>query len=439
MKKATWLLGIFAISALLLVAALLVYAEVPTFASAADPPLRLVDSPRSVAVVRAASPVACAQSDPPSADVILETAISAMDALDTWHFETWLDMIVSYRSIAFETPLIFVGDFQSPDRLEGTASVQLLGITLERDAVLFARTLDAADPATGPAMGSVLSLLDFARFDMADIQDLELVGEEDLEGTRVYHLAGRLPTQKRQSESGKQQYTFEGELRFDLWIGVDDRLPRQAVIGADLATTGPAEGSINVAGSATWSNFGQPLAAGAASTSTSVGTACSAFGEGFVAYNDPARAISFCYPAGWVVDDLVGTSGFYAVSPTGTGSGRPLPKSMVVIYPPQVVAGFGHWLVGSVEIFARPALHFYPWVREAIQPGSMGGFVLNHVAILEIAQWILADGPLFGGLAGTQYPGAKAVSLGGAVDNDLYGPTVEAVINSVVVGAGTQR
>ncbi len=151
-------------------------------------------------------------------------------------------------------------------------------------------------------------------------------------------------------------------------------------------------------------------------------------------FYDAARATSFCYPGGWVVDDLVDGCGFYAVTPTGVGYGKEVPKTLVSIFPPATVGSYGTWTAGVVEVFGQPSMCFYGWVKDTLQPGNEGGFVLNFQTIARIAAWLLADGPLYSGLTGTQYPGAKAISLGGAIDGNANGPTVEAIIDSVVVG-----
>jgi hypothetical protein len=125
------------------------------------------------------------------------------------------------------------------------------------------------------------------------------------------------------------------------------------------------------------------------------------------------------------------------VTPTGVGYGKEIPKTLVAIFPSPTLSSYGGWTAGVVEVFGQPSMCFYQWAKHTLQPGNEGGFVLNFQTIARIAAWLLADGPLYSGLTGTQYPGAKAVSLGGAIDGIANGSTVEAIIDSVVVGKDT--
>jgi len=441
MKLVIRLIGIIAIVALLLVAGLVVSAKMrmPAFVPGEPPVLPAHAQDGQAIASRLAS--APAVQEAPSADSILEGALEALSGLDSWHLEMAMDVAAHFRSLNVEFPAAYRADFKAPDRLEGTASVQLLGIVLEKDTILVANTLTITDPEIGVAAGSAFSLLAFGGFDLSDFQDLEFVGEETLDDIPVYHLKGTLPTGKVQTGPGDAGYAFEGKVQFEVWIGVADSLPRQGVAEGKLATWGPAEGTIQVVGSATFSDFGQPVVAESSGEGPALGdAACSGAGEGFVAYSDQARDTSFCYPADWVVDDLVEGCGFYAVSPAGVGQGRPLPKSLVLIYPPETVSGFGDWTVGAVEVIARPSVCFYPWLRQVLKAeGTSGAFLLNPETVAEIAGWILSDSPLVGSLTGNTAQDKKAVSIGGMTDGDVYGATVEAIIGSVIVGEPLSR
>ena len=362
-------------------------------------------------------------------------AFEALDSLDGWHTELWLDVVASFRTIAFDAPLIYSGDYRAPGRMEGTTAVRLLDtVTLERDTIIKCNTIDGTDTETGPKKCSVFALLEFGNFQVSDVKDLTLVGVEDLDGTEVYHLTGILTTKNAQDLPGSPAYEYVGELQFDMWIGPEDLLTRVVTLDGELETKGWIEGTILLSGTTTFSEFGQPWSAEAAQEI--IDPSCPAAGEGFVPFYDDATAIQFCYPDGWVVDDLVDRCGFYAVTPTGVGYGKEVPKTLVSIFPPATVGSYGNWTAGVVEVFGQPSMCFYQWVKHTLQPGNEGGFVLNFPTIARIAAWLLADGPLYSGLTGTQYPGAKAVSLGGAIDGITGGPTVEAIIDSVVVGEG---
>jgi hypothetical protein len=442
MRKVTWLIGIFAIAALLAMLAFVALAQGASLASALGEPQRWLSRlPRQAEALHAAAaaqaaPAVALLEESPAAEDILANALAELEGLDAWHVEMWMDMIASFRTIALDAPIFYSGDYQAPDRMVGKMGIRLLGITLERDTVFKCNTVDGTDAATGPKKCSVFALLDFARFQISDIEDLALVGVEDLDGTQVYHLTGALTTHNTQALTRASPYAYAGELMFDLWVGVDDSLPRTMMVEGELNMTGSAQGTLTLSGGGAWSDFGEPWSeADAAAAEEIVETACNAVGEGFVSFYDPAGAISFCHPDGWVVDDLVDSCGFYAVSPTGVGHGKQVPKTLVSISPPTTVASWGNWSAGAVEVVGQPALCFYGWVRDTLQPGNTGGFVFNLDTVTRIGAWLLSDGPLYSGLTGTEYPGTKAVSLGGTTDGNTNGPTVETIIDSVQVGA----
>jgi hypothetical protein len=437
MKRIISLIGIVAVVALVAMTGFAALAQGPSVASApGGTSLWSSGPPRRAAAAQAALPVARVETTAPPAEEVFENALAALEGLDAWHTDLWLDVVVSFRSIAFDAPLIYSGNYEAPGRMVGTTATRLLDtITIERDTIFKCNTIDGIDPETGPKKCSVFKLLEFGGFQISDIKDLELVGIEDLDGTEVYHLAGTLVTENAQDLAEAPPYAYVGELHFDMWIGVEDNLTRVVTLDGNLDVVGWIEGTIELSGTTTFTDYGGPWsAADAEAAQELIDPSCAAAGEGFVAFYDPAHATRFCYPGGWVVDNLVDGCGFYAVTPTGVGHGKEVPKTLVSVFPPATVSSYGHWTAGVVEVFGQPSMCFYDWVKATLQPGNDGGFVLNFQTIARIAAWILADGPLYSGLTGTHYPGAKAVSLGGAIDGNTNGPTVEAIIDSVVVG-----
>jgi hypothetical protein len=440
-RKVLWFVGITIVVALSFAFALAVYARVSTSGPLPDGSQLVraqAANPRAVSDLPAIAPAAAsprlAETPPPAPDVILQNALIALAGLNSWHVELGMDVIGSFRSVAVEAPVSYSGDFNAPDRLEGTVSVQLMGLVLEKDTVFLANTRQEGDDAS-VSVGSLFSLLSFGRFEISDIQNMELVGEETLAGTQVYHLKGELAADKNPSGLAHQSYGFQGGLRFDAWIGVADSLPRQVMADGQVTMEGAAEGTLQIGASVNLSEFGQAAAITPATPSLAPEDAgCAEVGEGFVAYRDEAQGIRFCYPAGWVVNNLVTEHGFIALSPEGVGDGRPLPKSLLVIYPPASVSGFGNWRVGAVEAVARPAVAFYNWIRQSVQPGDTSGkLVLNFQTITRIGQWVLSDGQLVAGLTGSEYSSQRALSLGGTVQGDSQGSIVEAILSSVAV------
>ena len=145
---------------------------------------------------------------------------------------------------------------------------------------------------------------------------------------------------------------------FEIWTGVDDALPRQVMFGGEMVviglTGGAAETTWQVAGVATLSDFGRPIAAAAVETvQVETGEARCGTGSRFVEFADQDRAIGFCYPAGSVVDDTVDACGPFVVSPQGVALGNELPDSVVLVYPDEQVGKFLGSASGAVEMAGR--------------------------------------------------------------------------------------
>ncbi|MGD9047077.1 MAG: hypothetical protein PVF77_03420, partial [Anaerolineae bacterium] len=117
--------------------------------------------------------------------------------------------------------------------------------------------------------------------------------------------------------------------------------------------------------------------------------------------------------------------GLFGVSTTGLGGGRSIPASMVLIYPNETVTRFGSSAAGAAEVTGRTAVCFFRVVL---------GSVLSGNAIIDLTPHQRATAPIIGTITGIQESDAKGVSLSLHSNTELYGPTVEAITNSIEVG-----
>lgn len=389
-----------------------------------------------------ATPLPTAEIPPPPAQIILQNALDALAGLDSWHLEVDIPLIAKFRGLSIEVPVQYIGDFGAPGRMEGELSLQLLGLMVKRDLVLEARTMVISDEAGGgrrvsqrPA--SILYMMGIVGFQPGEMQNVEVVGTEMLDGVEVYHLTGRVPVEGLEFAREGMNVVLEGELQFDVWTGVDDALPRQGMIGGELDATGGAQATLQVVGLATLSDFGVPAMASEPETVLvdTDGARCGVGGR-YVEYVDEERAISFCYPTDSVVDDVVDSCSPFVVSPEGVALGNEIPGSMVLVYPDEMVQKFGGSAAGAVEITGRTTLCALRFMVSAVI--GDGRSLVELYQATPTPTPTPAPGkkvqPLVIQFTGIQHGEAHAVSISYVVDEGKYGAAVGAVTGSIVAG-----
>ena len=445
MQKVTHLTGTLTVLALLLMMGLgacsgasALLAPTPTpVPPPTSTPIPPTDTPVPPTATVIDMPEAGQATPPLSAQSILAASREAMEGTGSWHVDMNGGMTMSYKGLTMDIPVAYAGDFSAPDRLEGRLSMNILWNKLERDTVLISRVLVAPEPGTGETVSSVqpvplVSLLDFVEFEPADIPNLELVGEETLDGIPVYHLKGGVSAVEMEIVQLGSKFTLQGEVVLDILIGADDFLPRLASADGSLAVSGGAEGTLYVAVTAMFTEYGSGQAAEAPAyvVPAADDLSCGAQDNGFVPFADEEEATKFCYPADWVVDDAMDQCGLFGVSTTGLGGGRSIPASMVLIYPNETVTRFGSSAAGAAEVTGRTVVCFFRVVL---------GSLLSGNAIIDLTPHQRATAPIIGTITGIQDGDAKGVSLSLHSNPELYGPTVEAITYSVEVGNQTDQ
>ena len=253
--------------------------RMPWAAAPTDTPLPQAPAPTPTPVPPTATPKP--ESNPPDptptpvvqhppAQIILQTSLDALAAIDAWHLEVEMPLIAKFRGLSIEVPARYAGDYRAHGRMEGEFSMQLLGLMVEKDLILESHSMGMSDQAGGGRRISrkptnIITMMQTLGFKPADIEGLEVVGTETLDGVEVYHLTGRVPVEDIQLAQDGAEVALEGELQFDIWTGVDDALPRQVMVGGEMDVTGlagaVAEATLQVVGVATLSDFGVPAMA----------------------------------------------------------------------------------------------------------------------------------------------------------------------------------
>ena len=136
------------------------------------------------------------------------------------------------------------GDYQSPDRTRLSISLTFRGNDFVADYITIANETYIQVPGTDISQVSDswdgLDLRETLRFDPDSMENLVLIGEEDLDGEKVYHLKGSLA-----SDAEGLLNSVPGSLVMvipiggvlvgaEFWIGVEDFLVRRTIQNIDI-------------------------------------------------------------------------------------------------------------------------------------------------------------------------------------------------------------
>jgi hypothetical protein len=184
--------------------------------------------------------------DPPSAEEIVDSAAAAWDETETAHFTLEVegtafldsDQTISLRSAE--------GDAARPDAVEADAKISAGFLTVDIGLVFIGDEAFMTDLITGnwgpaPDGFSYNPAVLFSDTEglgpvLREMQDVALVGEEDVDGTSAYHLRG---TVSEDLISALTAGTINGDpIDVDLWFATDDYRALQLVLG----TPADAEG-----------------------------------------------------------------------------------------------------------------------------------------------------------------------------------------------------
>ncbi|HEY42968.1 MAG TPA: LppX_LprAFG lipoprotein [Anaerolineae bacterium] len=215
------------------------------------------------AVDPTATPTVPPSPTPLSATAILENSIAAMEELESYHFEMVMQMTFDSQGTTMEVPMTFIGDFKMPDRLRGEMTMEMFGSTIETEVIIIGETSYVKDPSSGEWQISSESATPFTpedfigldQDDLADIENLLLLGEEDLDGVSAYHMTGKLPAEVLRAVLGEA----EGDVKLAYWIGIEDGWMRQVDIEMKLFEEGGDPEEINATISLKFSEFNKEI------------------------------------------------------------------------------------------------------------------------------------------------------------------------------------
>lgn len=156
-----------------------------------------------------------------------------MTEVESFRFELESTVSTSTDDSDVGLPISFTGDYQAPDRIRGRLSLSLGFFSIDMEAIAIGDTTYITNLESGE--WEVSSDLGFGVPNPAELavpggvalEGLTLVGEEDLDGSRVYHLKGAPP-------AGIFGETSD-DADADFWIGVDDLRIRQITAKGEVS------------------------------------------------------------------------------------------------------------------------------------------------------------------------------------------------------------
>lgn len=186
----------------------------------------------------------------PSPQSLLQEVLAKMTTQDSFHIEGDMQVQALVEGLDQEISMSYsvVGDFQAPDRTRAAMVGDMMGIAIEAEYMVIRDEMLVLNQETGEWDTYDMSLLpfsfeDFFGIEPAEIEQLQLVGEETLDGVQVYHLKGQvLPGAISEMAfggfAGGGEVEYEGGGEVEYWIGVEDHLPRQVSTRMEVTGSG---------------------------------------------------------------------------------------------------------------------------------------------------------------------------------------------------------
>ena len=222
---------------------------------------------------------------PLTVEALVEATYAAMGALESAHIEGRITMTA--RDTGEEEGTVemsMVGDYQAPDRARLSVSLTMEGNDFEADYTTIANETYIRFPGIDiwqvSDSSDGLDLRETLRFDPDGMENLVLIGEEELDGEKVYHLRGFLA-----SDAGGLLNSVPGALvgmtplgevvvEVEFWIGVGDFLVRRTIQNIDIElSSGIGEGGeLNLELDMRLSDYGGPVDIQAPDVESTFGT-----------------------------------------------------------------------------------------------------------------------------------------------------------------------
>jgi hypothetical protein len=202
---------------------------------------------------------------PLTAQEILEASQDALEAAGTYHFDLngGVTVDVPSQGIQLDMPMVFRGDIQSPDRMQGSLTMTVMGTTVETEVIAIGDQAWAKDPTTdqwiaSPQAGAPVGPNQFTDLSETELAGMTIVGEETLDDEPVVHLTGMVDEELDMgAELGG---AIPLSLVADYWVAKESNLPLKAtMVGTVPVTQESLEMTVGMSMTIEFSAFGEPV------------------------------------------------------------------------------------------------------------------------------------------------------------------------------------
>lgn len=189
--------------------------------------------------------VACGEPEKLTPEQVIEKAVPAIQAANSFHFTLETGKLQKPPSGLFITKAD--GDVVKPDKLTGNVNALYSGLPISVKVLVDGKSQYWTDPASGkwgpvPAFFNVASFFDPSKGVadiLANVKGMAADGTENVGGADSYRLKGMVPTTALKSLS--QEVTATGDLTTTLWIGAGDFLMRKVSLQGPIISGEPAD------------------------------------------------------------------------------------------------------------------------------------------------------------------------------------------------------
>ena len=221
---------------------------------------------------------------PVSVEALGEATAASMRALESAHIEGHITMTARVTGEEGTVEMSMLGDYQAPDRTRLSVSLTMEGNDFQADYTTIANEtyiqVQGTDVWQVSDSSDGLDLRETLRFDPEGVENLVLIGEEELDGEKVYHLRGFLAGDAggllNSAPGALVWMTPLGEVvvEVELWIGIGDFLVRRTVqyIDIELSSDITEGGELNLKLDMRLSDYGDPVDIQAPDVESALGT-----------------------------------------------------------------------------------------------------------------------------------------------------------------------
>jgi len=215
--------------------------------------------------VPTSTPLPTPTPKPLTAQEILKAAQDALEAAGTYHFDMNAVAAVDVPSLGMQLdmPMLFAGDVQAPDQMQGSLTMTVLSTTMTTEMIVIGSEAWATDPTTGQWVaraesGAPVGPQQFTDLSESELAGMTLVGEETLDGEQVFHVTGTVDEELDLGAGlgGPMQLSLVA----DYWIAKESSLPVKASMEGSMPITQEGlEMTVGMSMTMEFSGYGEPV------------------------------------------------------------------------------------------------------------------------------------------------------------------------------------